>query len=642
MAQEVGKVAVKLVLNGGKEFLADVSNIGSAASKSMGSALAATGASVAKTAIAITTTAVATAASAVSTITGLAVKAYGEYEQALGGIETLYGDASDQMLEFAKQSYKTAQISTSEYLDQATKFGASLIQSLEGDTAKAAEIADLAIRDMSDNANKMGTSIEMIQNAYQGLARGQFNMLDNLRLGYKGTKTEMERLLADAEKISGVHYDISNYSDLIQAIHVIQENIGMAGTSTEEAFTTINGSMKMMKASLKDLVAGLGDPTANLEQLAGNVIESVQAMANNLLPTITRVLKNIVPAITKLGGNILTALAESLIELAPTFVQAILELATIILEDATRLLPIIAQGLRDLLQQIVDFIPTFLPVLIDFMTELAMQVAEILPNIIGTIVEGIMSIVKILVQPENITKIIQAGLALLKGLIQAIPLIIDALMWALPDIIDAIVKFYLDKDTQEQIAIAFLECLKALVYAVPRVLGILFQAFTELFRRLWERLKTTFGDFAGKFGEALSASFRSALNGVLRFIENFINGAVRQVNGFIGAINSVLSAVGGHINTLPTVSLPRLAKGGVANSATPALIGEAGKEAVIPLEHNTDNWAGLLASKLAEAFEEADYEAQRPITVVMNATINNDMDTDEMLNKLTTAMRRAV
>lgn len=641
MASEVGKVSIKLALTGQKEAESQAKsagiNIGKAVS--VGASIAQ---GVARDAITYTTAAISTAVSAITAITTASVKLYGEYEQALGGIETLYGDASEEMLNFAKQSYKTAQISTSDYLDQATKFGASLIQSLGGDTAKAAEIADLAIRDMSDNANKFGTSIEMIQNAYQGLARGQYNMLDNLRLGYKGTQKEMERLLEDAEKISGIHYDISNYSDVIQAIHTIQENLGVAGTATEEAFTTINGSMKMMKASLKDLLAGLGDPSADISKLAGNVIESVQAVADNLMPTITRILKNITPAIVKLGGNILTELAKSAIELAPVFVQAVLDLATVVLQDATELLPILADGIRTLLSQIVAYIPTFLPVLFEFMIGIAEQIAEILPNIIGSIVEGIMMIVQFLVQPENMTRIIQAGIKLLMALINALPVVLDALMYALPDIIDAIVKFYLDKDTQEKLMIAFLECLYALVMAVPRILNVLFGAFYELFKTLWERLKTTFGEFAGEFGKAFSASFKGALNGVIKFVEGFINRAISMVNGFVGSINTIISAVGGHISPLPTVSLPRLAQGGLAVSATPALIGEAGKEAIIPLERNQDNWAGLLASKLAEEFESQDYDSQRSITIVMNNTINNDMDTDEMCNKLTTALRRAV
>ena len=641
MAQEVGKVSIKLALTGQKEAESQAKtagvNIGKAVS--VGASIAQ---GVARDAITYTMTAISTAVSAITAITTASVKLYGDYEQALGGVQTMYDDASEEIEAFAKEAYRTSQISTTEYMEQATRFSARLIQGLEGDVKKAAELTDMAIQDMSDNANKFGTSLTTIQNTYQSLARGQYTMLDNLNLGYGQTKSEMERLLADAEKISGIKYDISNYADIVQAIHIIQEELEIAGTTGKEAFDTLQGSFRMLKSSLKDLATGLADPEANLDELVNHALESANAFAKNIIPTITRILKNITPTIVKLGGNILTELAKSSIELAPVFVQAVLDLATVILQDATELLPILADGIRNLLSQIVDYIPTFLPVLFEFMIGIAEQVAEILPNIIGSLVEGIMMIVQFLVQPENMTRIIQAGIKLLMALIEALPVVLDALMYALPDIIDAIVKFYLDKDTQEKLMIAFLECLYALVMAVPRILNVLFGAFYDLFKTLWERLKTTFGEFAGEFGKAFSASFKGALNGVIKFVEGFINKAVGMVNGFVGSINTIISAVGGHINPLPSVSLPRLAQGGLATSATPALIGESGKEAVIPLERNQDNWAGLLASKLAEEFNNQDSMADRPITIVMNNTINNDMDTDEMCNKLTTALRRAV
>lgn len=182
-----------------------------------------------------------------------AVSAYAEYEQLSGGVETLFKDSSDVVLAYAEEAYKTAGVSANEYLATVTGFSASLIQSLGGDTQAAADKANMALVDMSDNANKMGSDIESLKNAYQGFAKGNMTMLDNLKIGYGGTKEEMERLLADAEKFSGVKFDISSYADIVDAIHIIQTEMGITGTTAIEAEKTVSGSIGMLKASLADL-----------------------------------------------------------------------------------------------------------------------------------------------------------------------------------------------------------------------------------------------------------------------------------------------------------------------------------------------------------------------------------------------------
>ena len=191
----------------------------------------------------------AAAATAFTAISTAAVNSYAEYEQLAGGVETLFKDSSNKLMGYADQAYKTAGMSANEYMSTVTSFSASLLQSLEGDTEKAADYANQAVIDMSDNANKMGTSIEMIQNAYQGFAKQNYTMLDNLKLGYGGTKEEMERLLVDAEKISGIKYDISSFADVTQAIHVIQTELGITGTTALEASSTIQGSASAMKST---------------------------------------------------------------------------------------------------------------------------------------------------------------------------------------------------------------------------------------------------------------------------------------------------------------------------------------------------------------------------------------------------------
>ena len=216
--------------------------------------------------------AVAAAAGAAAVKLGKEViSAYADYEQLVGGVDTLFKDSSQKLQQYAANAYKTSGMSANDYMETVTSFSASLIASLGGDTQKAVEYADMAITDMSDNANKMGTDMASIQNAYQGFAKQNYTMLDNLKLGYGGTKSEMERLLADAQAISGVKYNIDSYADVVKAIHVIQTGMDITGTTAKEAEHTISGSVSSMRAALKNLLVGFGDANADMAQLSANV-----------------------------------------------------------------------------------------------------------------------------------------------------------------------------------------------------------------------------------------------------------------------------------------------------------------------------------------------------------------------------------
>ncbi|SJZ93458.1 hypothetical protein SAMN02745116_01874 [Pilibacter termitis] len=231
--------------------------------------------------VGVTMGAFAVAAGAVAVKLGKeVVSAYSDYEQLVGGVDTLFGDASKTVQKSADNAFKTAGMSANEYMETVTGFSASLIASLDGDTKKAAGVADQAITDMSDNANKMGTDITSIQNAYQGFAKQNYGMLDNLKLGYGGTKTEMERLLADAEKITGKKYDLSNFADVTEAIHAIQTQMGITGTTAKEATETIGGSIQGLQSSIGNLMAGLGNANADIGMLIGNVVEAFQNVIN--------------------------------------------------------------------------------------------------------------------------------------------------------------------------------------------------------------------------------------------------------------------------------------------------------------------------------------------------------------------------
>lgn len=260
----------------------------------------------------------AAAGAAAAALTTAAVKQYADYEQLTGGIQTLYEDLSWDVQEYASNAYKTAGLSANEYMETAMGFSASLRSSLmasEGNIRHMAEYTDMAITDMSDNANKFGTSMESIQNAYQGFAKQNYTMLDNLKLGYGGTKEEMQRLLSDAGKLTGLKYDISNFSDIVQAIHVIQGEIGVTGTTAKEAASTISGSIGMTKAAWSNLLVGMADPEADIDKLVDNLVSSAGTVVTNLAPVVRRTLvslgktaKALIPSLAREAGQLLREL----------------------------------------------------------------------------------------------------------------------------------------------------------------------------------------------------------------------------------------------------------------------------------------------------------------------------------------------
>lgn len=336
-----------------------------------------------KTAAAVGTAAVAAASTAVSAFTSEAVKNFAEYEQLVGGVQTLFGDdVAKKVTENANRAFKTAGLSANQYMSTITSFSASLLQSLGGDTEKATEYADRAIIDMSDNANKMGTSMEMLQNAYQGFAKANYTMLDNLKLGYGGTKTEMQRLLADAEKISGIKFDISSFADITEAIHIIQENMGIADATVEEAETTIEGSLNSMKAAWTNLVTGIANENANTEELLKEFVATVGIYANNVLPVIETVLTNIAtmliengPAMIERGGEQLFNFLIGLTQKMPDIIRFMGKM-------------VVAMGTA-LLNSVPYIIAVALSFLGNMRTAMINKAVEIGSSVVGAIKKGI-------------------------------------------------------------------------------------------------------------------------------------------------------------------------------------------------------------------------------------------------------------
>lgn len=367
-----------------KGFNSDIDKIENKASSS-GNKIASKLGGVVKNVAKVSAAAVAAGATAIIGITKKAVDAYAEYEQLAGGVETLFGDdAAQTVINNAQQAYKTAQLSANDYMDTVTSFSASLIQSLGGDTVAAADKADKAILDMSDNANKMGTDISSIQNAYQGFAKGNYTMLDNLKLGFGGTQSEMERLLVTAEGLTGQHYELGNFADMVDAIHAVQENMGIAGASAEEAATTIEGSINMMKASWQNFLTGLGDPDADIGALADNLIESLEAVANNLGPVVERILTSLVTAIQTKGPAMIQKFTKFIVDMAPDLIKAAVVLIT---------------GLIDAIVALVQD-PTSMAALMDAII-----------TVLGALVVGLINILDALLGPlwEGFTGALESG-----------------------------------------------------------------------------------------------------------------------------------------------------------------------------------------------------------------------------------------
>lgn len=370
-----------------------------------------------------------------------AVASYADYEQLVGGVETLFKDSAKTVQQYAQNAYKTAGLSANEYMETVTSFSASLLQSLDGDTAKAAESANLAITDMSDNANKMGTSMEMIQNAYQGFAKQNYTMLDNLKLGYGGTKEEMQRLLADAEKLSGVKYDISSFDDIVQAIHVVQTEMGITGTTAKEAATTIQGSIASMKGAWQNLLTGMADENQDLDLLFGQFVDSVVTVGDNLIPRIQALLPRIVTGISQLASSLsaqLPAIMETvlpslltgainitaaLIKQIPSLVKSVLTAFLTTLQSFSSKMQ---NGGSDIIQKIVSGIEKNLPKMVTeagkIVTKLVSGLANNLPKIISAAGKIIAALIKGIVSalPSLIAKMPQIIASMVKGLLSGI------------------------------------------------------------------------------------------------------------------------------------------------------------------------------------------------------------------------------
>ena len=374
-----------------------------------------------------------------------AIQGFAEQEQLIGGVDTLFKTSSKQVQQYANEAYKTAGLSANEYMETVTSFSASLLQSLGGDTAKAAAYADRAVTDMSDNANKMGTDMASIQNAYQGFAKQNYTMLDNLKLGYGGTKTEMERLIADASAMTAEQEKLNvavdagdlSFGNIVNAISVMQEHLGIAGTTAEEAKKTIEGSAKAMKSAWQNLVTGMANENLDLSALIENFVESIQTfLDDNLIPRIQTMVPRMVEALTQLIGAMTPYIAPALQMLLPVIVQGISALVSGIVQA----LPAVVSAISDVIPMIVDQLVTLLPQItasgVEIISALVSGIGENLPALIPAAVDAIIEVASTLV--ANVDKIILAAGDLMSGLIRGLIEALPRVLYRLPEIIIAI------------------------------------------------------------------------------------------------------------------------------------------------------------------------------------------------------------
>lgn len=633
-----------------------------------------------------------------------AYASYSAFEQLQGGVRKMFGDdVMGVVIENANNAFATAGMNANTYLETVTNFSASLIAGLEGDTAQAAKIADMAVKDMSDNANTFGTDIASIQHAYQGFAKQNFTMLDNLKLGYGGTKGEMLRLLKDVglvdkslKSLDGVSFDT-----MIRGIHMVQEQLGIANTTAAEAKGTLEGSAKAVKASWDNLIAGMADSNADFDGLVNNFVDGVTIAAQNMLPRIQTIvggLGNLFSGLTEslLDSDMLDSIMDTGVEIAKTLVKSLGEALPKVLRKLGAVAPdimktlsgLFTEVLPDVFKAITETLPeltkTFLEIAPDLIvmlgqlaTDVLTQLSNDLPDFIDKVLmPGVMGIIDAICEflGKNGGALTEAAIKIFLGIqiaiVKAIPSILKACgsivkaIWdgAIAPIKDIFVNLWswlweqlqpiadwfgnVFEKAKEFVHGAFEKIgewfsdrwddikgvfgsvagwFKEKFQAAWRNIKEVFSGWGEFFSGLWNRIKNTFSTLGSSLASAIGGAVKRGLNSVISMIEDTLNSGIGLINGAIGLINKILPGRG--IGTLNTLSLPRLARGGVLEKGQVGLLEGSGAEAVVPLENNT-KWIKRVAGELES------------VMAVQKFAERNELNYRDMVDAFTDALTR--
>lgn len=675
---EIFKLLGKIVIDGADDAQNSIEKVGKAATK-VGKVIAA---------------GVGAGAAAIGVLAKNAVSSYADYEQLVGGVQTLFNETELSLEEYAAsvgkttdevllewgdltsgarrvmnnadEAFRNVGLSANEYMETVTSFSASLLQSLGGDTDKAAEKADLAITDMADNANKMGTQMVLIQNAYQGFAKQNYTMLDNLKLGYGGTKEEMERLLKKANELNAAqgimtNYQIDSYADIVDAIHVVQTEMGITGTTAHEAATTIQGSLAMAKAAWQNLLTGLADGDQDLELLIDNLVDSVKIAADNVVPRFAAVF-----------GGISDALAEIMPVVSAELPGVLSQLLPGLLNGATSLIVGLAQSLPPLMQIVIEQLPGVMQQICDGLAEVWPAILETIQELLGEIFDYIsLDLMGTGVSFEDALSPISDAYEAVSGALQTvIQGFQDAVTWgqehqtslemiaiAVGTLTTAIVAYNIAQaikhaggmleiidlaacwvgvtaltvaETAHTVAttvataattafgaaVAFLTSPITIVIAI---IGALIAVGVLLYKN-WDTVTAKAGELWQKLGEAFDGiketiigawnaiwdGMKSILNSIIGGVETMVNGIVDSLNKLIDGLNKVVSAAGKALGlawkvpSLGKVSLPRLEKGGILEAGQMGFLEGNGAEAVVPLDRNSA-WISAVAKDMEAA-----------------------------------------
>lgn len=503
-------------------------------------------------------------ATGIAGITAKAVSEYADYEQLVGGVETLFKDSSDKVVEYANNAYKTAGLSANDYMDTVTSFSASLLQGLEGDTAQAAEYANLAITDMSDNANKMGTSMEMIQNAYQGFAKQNYTMLDNLKLGYGGTASEMARLindsgvLGDTMTVTADNVNSVSFDKMIEAIHVVQTNMDITGTTAKEAATTIQGSIGMVKSAWANLLIGMADPSQDMGVLMNNLVDSAMAVADNLVPRIADTLPRVVTGLSQLAQKLAPYIPPLIEQLLPSLIQGATSLLSEVVNNLPGILETLLPGiggelgqsistaLNSVFSTLTSILPSILQLVGPVLTTLSTLLNLLLPpmmQIIQAVLPPLTNLINMLLPP--VTQIIQSLLPVLMAILQPILELLQPFLAMLTPIIDLVMQVVTPlTDLINMILPPLAEILSMLMEDYLNVLKPILEWYCKMLSGTLKAAIKLIGTVINNCKESFTAAWRG-IKKAWNAAPEFFSGIWSSIKGVFSAVNTWFSDIFG-------------------------------------------------------------------------------------------------